>query len=283
MKSRIIAAAALSAVLATGAADAGAGEFSSDPAPLGHGSVSSYAVIDASGAPSEIGVHFAKGALEGLPAEHNKTSRCFDLDGNGAINDHGECEGDYESRLPIPAVIAGHPDNHFVFAMVNWNPGGHPPAAWQVPHFDIHFYSVDPAVIDSIRLGNCGIFIDCEDLEKATAPVPAKYVNPDHADVGAAVGRMGNHLIDTKTPELGNPPVPFTHTWIFGAYDAKVIFHEVMVTRDFLMDGGDACHPIKQPEAWERAGYYPTSYCFRHLEDGSLKVYMEGFVKRTAG
>ncbi|MFQ5566590.1 MAG: hypothetical protein ACE5EU_09530, partial [Paracoccaceae bacterium] len=75
-----------------------------------------------------------------------------------------------------------------------------------------------------------------------------------------------------------------THTWIFGAYDGHVIFHEVMATQAFLIFGLDHCADIKQPEAWERAGYYPTRYCFRReASGGRLKVFMEGFVLRPAG
>ena len=53
---------------------------------------------------------------------------------------------------------------------------------------------------------------------------------------------------------------------------------------EFLAAGEDLCAPIKQPEAREQAGYYPTRYCFRNdAADGSLKVFMEGFVLHPAG
>lgn len=274
--------AALMLVLA--AIDSGAGELKGTSAPLGQGTVESYAVIGAGGAPVEIGIVFSKGALDGLPPEQNRTSRCFDLDGNGQINATGECEGDYERDLPFPTEVTGRADIPFEFAMVNWNPRGHPPEVWQLPHFDIHFYQVPKSAVDAIRVGPCGIFINCEDFARAIKPVPAKYVHPEHASVEAAVGQMGNHLIDTLTPEFGTPPKTFTYTWAFGAYDGHVIFHETMATQAFLILGNDLCADIKLPEAWERAGYYPTRYCFhREAPDGRLKVFMEGFVLRPAG
>lgn len=271
-------------VMSFTAAQSTAGNLTGMSAPIGRGTVESYAVTGADGAPLEIGIVFSDGALDGLPAEPNRTSRCFDLDGNGRINDTGECDGDYQNDLPFPAEVRGRADIPFDFAMVNWNPAGHPPEVWALPHFDIHFYSVPPGDIEAIRIGPCGIFMNCKDFERAIKPVPAKYIHPDHASVQAAVGRMGDHLIDTKSPEFGDPPETFTHTWIFGAYDGRIIFHEVMATQMFMLLGQDTCAPIKQPAAWERAGYYPTSYCLRReASGGRLKVFMEKFVLRPAG
>ncbi|MFQ5567308.1 MAG: hypothetical protein ACE5EU_13225, partial [Paracoccaceae bacterium] len=55
-----------------------AGELAGASAPIGQGTVESYAVIGADGVPAEIGIVFSKGALDGLPPEPNRTSRCFD-------------------------------------------------------------------------------------------------------------------------------------------------------------------------------------------------------------
>jgi len=283
MYDRRLAAVTAAFFFACDAVTASAAEAIGATAPHGQGTVASYAVIADDGTPSEIGVAFSAGALDGLPTKRNNYSLCFDLDGNGAINETGECEGDYGVDLPMPAEVTGRADIPFAFAKINWNPEGHPPAPWLPPHFDLHFYQIPVAAVDAIRVGNCGIFIDCEDYERAIKPVPAKYVHPEHVSVQAAVGRMGDHLIDTLTPEFGNPPQPFTHTWIFGAYDGGIIFHEVMATLSFMALGPDVCAPIKQPQAWEHAGWYPTSYCFRHSADGGLKVFMADFVMREAG
>jgi hypothetical protein len=283
MTSYCIFPAATALVILLAAANVTADEIEGASAPLGQGVVQSYAVTSANGLPVEIGVSFSAGAFDGLPEARNNTSRCFDLDGNGVFNDTGECEGDYETTLSLPAEVSGRDDIPFVFAMVNWNPEGHPPEPWLPPHFDIHFYQVPESTVEEIRVGPCGIFMDCDDFQRAIKPVPAKYVHPEHANVDAAVGQMGNHLIDTMTPELGIPPEPFTHTWIFGTYDGSVIFHEVMSTHSFMMLGADTCAEIKQPAAWEQAGYYPSRYCFRHGADGVLQVVMEGFVMRDAG
>jgi hypothetical protein len=212
---------------------------------LGKGTAKSYAVIRDDGSFTSIGVVFNAGLLDGLPSEPNKTSRCADLNKNGRIDDRGECEGDYELRLTLPAVLAGRSDVPFRWIALGWNPHGHPPEAWSVPHLDFHFYLVDQAAVDAIRVGPCPIFINCEDKKRALKKVPAKYVNPEHVSVGASVGQMGDHLIDTKTPEMAKQDAkPFTHTWIFGAYDGRITFYEPMITRDYLLSRPNGCHRI---------------------------------------
>ena len=251
---------------------------------IGKGTVRTYVVSASAGKPTAIGISFNAAALEGLPLAPNRTSRCFDVNKNGHIGDEGECEGDYELRLALPQSMAGKNDLPFRWVGFNWNPHGHPPPPWSVAHFDMHFYMVDESEIDAIRVGGCEIFIDCADRERALKPVAAKYVHAEHVSVGAAVGRMGNHLIDSKTPELAKEnPTPFTHTWIFGAYDGQVTFYEPMITRDFLLGKPNGCTPIKQPKAWAQAGYYPTRYCIRYSgKHDNYTVSLEGLMQRQA-
>lgn len=255
-----------------------------EPEVMGNGTARTYVRLDSNGAPIAIGVIFPKSLLEGLPAKRNNTSRCYDLNGNGKIDDHDECEGDKEIRLSMPTKLAEGTNLVVQWVGMNWNAEGHdPPGVWNLPHFDFHFYSVGREAIDQIRTGPCPIFIDCEDLKRATLPVPAKYVHPDHISVNAAVSMMGNHLIDSKTPELGKPPQKFTHTWIFGAYDGHITFYEPMITREFLLNQPSRCAPIKQPQAWETTGYHPTKYCIRYRPGaGEYTVSLEGLVYHKA-
>lgn len=255
-----------------------------EPEVMGNGTARTYVRLDSNGAPIAIGVIFPKILLESLPAKRNNTSRCYDLNGNGKIDDHDECEGDEEIRLSMPVKLAGNADLVVQWVGMNWNAEGHvPPGVWDLPHFDFHFYLVGREAIDQIRLGPCPLFIDCEDLKRATLPVAAKYVHPDHVNVNAAVSMMGNHLIDSKTPELGKPPQKFTHTWIFGAYDGHITFYEPMITREFLATQPSICASIKQPQAWEKAGYHPSKYCVRYWPNsGEYTVSLEGLVHYEA-
>jgi hypothetical protein len=61
-----------------------------------------------------------------------------------------------------------------------------------------------------------------------------------------------------------------------------------MITLPYLQSRPDTCVPIKQPQAWEAAGYYPTRYCIRYLADDerytvSPKISSTGPRTRRAG
>jgi hypothetical protein len=253
---------------------------------LGDGFAQIYAELDADGAPRTLGVSFDDGLLDGLPTAPNTYSRCFDKNGNGKIDATGECNGDFELEFLLPDELAQNGSTPFKWVSLNWNPAGHPhpaPPPWAVPHFDFHFYIQAREDVRAIRPGRCSELINCEDFKRAQKPVPKQHVHADHIDVGAAVPDMGNHLIDSKTPELAPDGPPFTHTFIFGAYDGNVTFYEPMITHAFLASRPDICVPIKQPQAWAIAGHYPTTYCIRHLEgEGRFTVSLEDFVPRPA-
>jgi hypothetical protein len=233
-----------------------------------------------------IGVTFDQGMLAGLPTMPNTWSRCFDKNAKGRIDAHGECNGDYELQFALPQELAQRSLTPFKWVSVNFNPMGHPPPAppvWAVPHLDFHFYIMAREAVAQIRPGPCSELIHCDDFKRAQTPVPARYVHPDHIDVGAAVPDMGNHLIDAKTPELVVEGREFTHTFIFGAYDGHVTFYEPMVTLAYFQSRPNSCVPIKQPKSWEAEGYYPTTYCIRYLaDDERYTVSLEDFVRRTA-
>ena len=115
--------------------------------------------------------------------------------------------------------------------------------------------------------------------------VPAKYNDRVHISVIATVSMMGDHLIDSKTPQFAKDnPKPFTHTWIYGADDSHITVHEPMITPGYLISRPNSCSPIKRPKSWERAGYYPRLYGVRYSpKHNSYTVSLEGMVKRRAG
>jgi hypothetical protein len=90
------------------------------------------------------------------------------------------------------------------------------------------------------------------------------------------VPRMGNHLLDSQSPELKDS-LTFTRTFIYGAYEGELIFWEPMITLDMLQKTMDACWSISQPEEFLQAGYYPTQYCVRQSRKGGRTVSLEGF------
>src|SRR5687767_13828990 len=131
---------------------------------IGEGTARMFVEVGADAKPKTIGITFGEGALRGMPMKMNSTSRCFDKNRDGQLS-HGECMGDYQFNLALPdgAAELGLP---FKYATVNWNPEGHmepAPKVWSAPHYDFHFYIVEPALIDRIRSGPCAELIDCDD------------------------------------------------------------------------------------------------------------------------
>jgi hypothetical protein len=240
--------------------------------PLGAGTVQSFMTLDRSGAPLALGIILSHGALEQLPQKPNTISRCFDADGNGRHTEH-ECMGDEERILELPA--AAPPLLPFRWIMVNWNPAGHH-APYARPHFDFHFYMTERSEVESIRPGRCGEMVDCGDFKLGSAPVPSRYVPAAYIDVGVVAPRMGNHLLDSMSPELKDS-LPFSSTFIFGAYRGRVTFWEPMITRDFIVGSRNSCLQIRQPKAFARSGYYPTQYCVRQAKDGARTITLERF------
>ena len=239
---------------------------------IGAGTVQSFVRLDREGAPVTIGVTISAGALDQLPQTPNTISRCYDLDGDGKHTGH-ECIGDVERILDVPVdSSAGLP---FKWITVNWNAAGHP-APYNRPHFDFHFYAVDRTVIEAIKPGRCGELVDCGHFSRATRPLPAQHLPNGHINVGAVVPRMGNHLLDSQSPELKDS-LPFTRTFIYGAYEGQLIFWEPMITLDMLRKTRDACWSISQPQGFRQAGYYPRQYCVRQSQKGDRTVSLEGF------
>ena len=127
--------------------------------PMGEGMVRSYLDVGADDTPAVIGIVFDGSAFRGLPPMRNTTSRCYDMNGNGTIDDHDECEGDTEFQIDLPANIPNSQDIPFRWIGINWNPEGHdPPGVWSVPHFDMHFYIAKKETIAGIRVGSVHIF-----------------------------------------------------------------------------------------------------------------------------
>jgi hypothetical protein len=240
--------------------------------------------VAADGRPQVVGIALSAAALSSLPAKMNNTSRCFDKDGDKHLG-HGECIGDYQSTLEMPNE-ASRLNLPVKWSTVNWNPEGHmhpAPPIWGAAHFDFHFFTVEPSVISSIRPGSCGEIINCDDFAKARQPLPAQQQPTDYIDVGAAVAAMGNHLIDSKDPELANPSLGFSKTFIYGAFGGRMIFLEPMVSQAYLAKQPNECSAIKAPQEWPTADYYPTSYCVRYDAKAAMyRITLEGLQKAAS-
>lgn len=251
------------------------------PSALGGGTVRTYAQIEAS-APRTVGVTFPRTMLSGLPTAMTDGHHCFDVDGNGQLDPMTECAGGHERELALPTALTQLSGMPLKWALVNWNPHGHgAPGVYDVPHFDFHFYTQPKAERDAIRPGPCGIIVNCEDFARGSIPVPPAYLPADYTDLQMVEVAMGNHLLDQTSPEWNG--APFTRTFIFGSYDGKISFLEPMITHAWLQglatgQNASGCRPVKQPQAWQIAGWYPQQYCIRYRANrDDLTVSLENF------
>lgn len=255
-----------------------------DRTSLGDGHVQTYIERNADGSPSAIGIEFPRSTLSNLP-HGSDANNCWDKNGNGQFDvEEHECLITHERILFLPKHNRNIP---FKWVLLNWNPEGHPPpGVYDLPHFDIHFYIMDYLKRNHIRMGPCAVeMMDCDDLKKALTPVQPQFMPKEYISIGEAVAvpRMGNHLLNPRSPELLKPPEnkKFTHTFFYGAYDGHIIFFEPMITLAFFQSKPDVCILTKQPSEFETSGYYPTKYCMRY--EGSSGIYtvsLQGFVKR---
>ncbi len=257
------------------------------PAALGDGSLRTYAQLSGD-RPLSVGIVFPRSTLDNLPTAMTEGKHCYDMDDDGTIDGHAECVGGHERALDLPPALAQRPDNPLTWALVNYNPMGHGPEhIYDRAHFDFHFYIQPKAERDAIRTGPCGLAIHCDDYATAVKPVPPQYLPEGYRDHGVAEAAMGNHLLDGSSPEWHGED--FTHTFIYGAYDAKISFLEPMITKelfDRLASGAvdSGCFPVRQPRQWQVGGWYPQDYCIRHRANrDDFTVSMENFRLSPAG
>jgi len=111
---------------------------------------------------------------------------------------------------------------------IYWEPHGHPPGPYLVPHFDFHFNNISAADLAKI---------DCADSTKPSV-LPAGYELPD-----VAIPQLGT-LVGICVPEMGMHSLPgtelhattsFEKTMVVGYYHKSPIFIEPMITRATLM------------------------------------------------
>jgi len=218
--------------------------------PMGNGIARSWVTLDAAGNPTAVGVHLSKEALNDLP-EHSMDMPDMDDPMMGMVY--------YEIDLPAEAK-AKTPYNHIG---VDWNPMGHPPGFYQLPHFDAHFYMITPA--QQQQIGD-----ELSDTKILAAPA-AKYLPADYIDAQVNVPLMGKHWFDKFSPELNGQK--FTQTFIYGSYNSEIAFLEPMFTQEYLLSRPNDTFPIKQPADFQRKGlYYPTTYSIRY--DSKTEMYI---------
>ncbi len=208
---------------------------------IGNGKVWTFVELDATSLePTKMGVQFDATALENLPPPHN--------DGHT----HGN---EYLMDLPeVPDVDLSLYKN----ISFDWQAVGHfPPGTYDISHFDIHFYMISVA--------ERALIVPPLDSDKFMAPMNPEHLPETYIEIpGGEVGQ-GNHMISSSFPEINGTGI-FTHTFIYGKYEAQINFLEPMVTLDYLLSKTNITTPIGQPQEWQQAGYYPNEYTIHYDE-----------------
>ena len=195
------------------------------PTPIGDGTVRTYVVRDARGAPTSVGVELSESALRGLP-----TTRTM-------------------LHIPFPK---GADDTQYTFVMFDWNPAGHvPDHVYTVPHFDFHFYMAKQDDVMAIAGGPDPVVAE-------SRFVPKNYISPGNESFPA----MGVHWVDATSGEFNGKT--FDQTFIWGFSGGQLQFIEPMITKAFLESTASFTTELEQPESVQRGGLYPKRYSIHH-------------------
>ncbi len=230
---------------------ANAGIFKGPEVAMHGGKAWTWVEVNGQGKPQRVAISVNEQALNTVPVQ--------------------EGEGDHGHDMSNSINLAFHPKistTLFKHVGLDWNPGGHPPMnIYTKPHFDFHFYEV------SLEERMTQV-----DAAKLAADVPAEYLPANYMG-GDPVPTMGKHYVDITSPELNGQP--FTQTFIYGSYDAKVTFYEPMITLEFLKATTNFQRNIPQPAKYRQTGYYPTKMRIQKTA-GVTNIILEGFEYKTA-
>ncbi|GAA1968488.1 hypothetical protein [Catenulispora subtropica] len=240
------------------------------PQALGQGTARTYVRVEHS-RPVEIGAVVDAAALASLPySPPTDEQHCV-----GTM-----CVGGYGLSLLLPP----HAPTPYRWVLLNWNPAGHgPKGVFDVPHFDMHFYVTPRGTATAIRPGSCALLVACDQVAKIAKPLDQRYVPPGYPTTLPATAQvaMGEHLETHDGFQNGA-------TFIYGAIGGRLAFLEPMVRLDALQNSapGDdrrRCLPVAQPQAWQKAGWYPSEYCLGRSSAGDAEVSLDKLTFHDAG
>ncbi len=249
MKRILAAVVAIASLAASCKKDQAKGVFKGPEVQVNNGKAWTWVQLKSDGTPERLAVTINDAAMNSVP-----------------VGDNGGGHSMEESY-----VLTLHPKASatlFKHIWLNWNRAGHePPGIYDLPHFDLHYYMITNAEREAM------------DNAKLALNPPAEYFPTNYIAPGLAVPLMGNHWIDTTSPELKGQT--FTQTMILGSYDNKVVFYEPMITKAFLQNATTFERAIPQPAKFQKSGYYPTKLrVVKH--DGVTEIILDGFVRRQA-
>ena len=235
------------------------GTFYGSPRSVGSGTVKTYTTLDNAGNPTEVGIRMSAASLDGLPQEDPVPLHMLILD--------------------FPRQASATPFNH---VMLNWNSHGHEPVElFGKPHFDMHFYMIDPAAVEQIDPTKAGFATRATHLPDQKY-VPRDYVTPPGSPTDNTVPAMGLHWLDSKAGFVPGK-YDFKQTVINGSWDGAYTFIEPMMTREWMLTKPAVQEQLKQPQAYQKSAYFPTTYRV-HYDDQAKEyaISLGGMTMRNA-
>ena len=94
---------------------------------------------------------------------------------------------------------------------------------------------------------------------------------------------MGVHLVDSSDTSLVPGSYDFKNIVINGTWDGLYTFIEPMATREWLLTAPNWQQALKLPQAYQHAGYYPTTYGVHVDEQTNEYVIALGGMTMRAG
>lgn len=211
---------------------------------LGDGKVRTFVTISHTGIPTDIGIEMTAGALQGL--------------------------GDEMIQLSFPFHKKAGEVTPFDHVLLDWNPHGHEPFFYELPHFDFHFYMTSEAERKAISAAS--------PLMEQLPPLP--FWPQGYVPTEGGVPQMGKHWVNPASPEISGGQL-FTHTFIYGSYAGKFLFVEPMITRTFLLSNQPVSMSYGQPSQFMvHNTYTPTKYNI-YKKDGKYYITLSDFVWRS--
>ena len=214
-----------------------AATYNGETKPFGGDSIRSWIKTDVDGNPMSIGITFKESAFLQL-----------------------ETQPDSMFMLMLPSMPGGTTGSMiappFDHIEVDWSATGDPAAPFNVPHFDVHFFTVDTAAQAAVMAGS----------DPATAAMDTKYLPSGYMLDMNAEAMMGVHAMDTT-----DHTNPFNHTLMYGFYHGNLYFIEPMVAKTYLASQTNISADIRQPQAFKQSGWYPSKYNIGF--DGTTNTY----------
>lgn len=226
----------------------------------GGGTAYAWVRLNANDQPEAVGASLSEAAYEAL-ADTGDAHTGGHAAGGPPITNH---EGPTSLNLPMPSA-APPPYDHVT---VLWNPEGHPPKPYMVPHLGMHFFFISPEKQKEIEGGPAQTLPD------------SKYLPDGYAALSPNVPRLGVNYADTTASEFRGQR--FTHTIIYGFYEGRSTFVNPMVATDFLSERPDVETQFPQPETYEKPGLYPTRYRVTfNAEASEYRFVLDDLVRRS--